>query len=170
MAITSWKKGLIAGAALTGLLLASGAQAQARSFNLPAEDATKAIPQFAAQAGVQIVAPSAQLKGVRTRALQGQMDARAALRQLLEGTGLEIASDNGSVISLRVKADPAPKAADGPAPAATTTPADNTVVVVTGSRLATRGFKAPTPVTVLDAQEYRLSGTQNVEQLLRRTL
>lgn len=169
MAITSWKKGLIAGAALTGLLLASGAQAQARSFNLPAEDATRAIPQFAAQAGVQIVAPSAQLKGVRTRALQGQMDARAALRQLLEGTGLEIASDNGSVISLRVKADPAPKAADGPAPAATTQPADNTVVVVTGSRLATRGFKAPTPVTVLDAQDYRLSGTQNVEQLLNDT-
>jgi len=39
-------------------------------------------------------------------------------------------------------------------------------VVVTGSRLASRGYSAPTPVTVVDQQDLRLSGTQNVESLL----
>jgi outer membrane receptor protein involved in Fe transport len=39
-------------------------------------------------------------------------------------------------------------------------------VVVTGSRLASRGYQAPTPVTVLDQQDVKLSGTQNIETLL----
>lgn len=39
-------------------------------------------------------------------------------------------------------------------------------IVVTGSRLAPRGFSAPTPVAVVDAEEIKISGTVNVEQLL----
>jgi len=39
-------------------------------------------------------------------------------------------------------------------------------IVVTGSRLASRGYQAPTPVTVLDQQDVKLSGTQNIETLL----
>jgi outer membrane receptor protein involved in Fe transport len=39
-------------------------------------------------------------------------------------------------------------------------------IVVTGSRLQSRGFDAPTPVAVLDSTEIALSGTVNVEQLL----
>ena len=57
----------------------------------------------------------------------------------------------------------AQEAADAPAAA------DETVVVVTGSRLSNRGFKAPTPVTVLDQQELKLSGTQNVDVMLSDT-
>jgi len=44
-----------------------------------------------------------------------------------------------------------------------------TEVVVTGSRLSARGFKAPTPVTVIGSEEIGLSGTQNVETLLNDT-
>ncbi len=39
-------------------------------------------------------------------------------------------------------------------------------VVVTGSRLQSRGFDAPTPVSVIDSDEITFSGTINVEQLL----
>ncbi|RZT05765.1 Outer membrane cobalamin receptor protein [Duganella sp. CF402] len=42
-------------------------------------------------------------------------------------------------------------------------------VVITGSRLANRGFLAPTPVTVVDATELKVSGTQNLENLLNDT-
>jgi iron complex outermembrane receptor protein len=58
-----------------------------------------------------------------------------------------------------------------PSPAAPTdaAPADSQVVVVTGSRLASRGFKAPTPVTVFDEKEYKLSGAQTVEQVLNQS-
>jgi outer membrane receptor protein involved in Fe transport len=46
--------------------------------------------------------------------------------------------------------------------------AGNTVVV-TGSRLVSRGFLAPTPVTVVDQQELQLSGTQALETMLSDT-
>ncbi|HVY86337.1 MAG TPA: TonB-dependent receptor [Caulobacterales bacterium] len=39
-------------------------------------------------------------------------------------------------------------------------------IVVTGSRLANRGFDAPTPVAVIGQEEVQLSGTQNIENLL----
>jgi outer membrane receptor protein involved in Fe transport len=42
-------------------------------------------------------------------------------------------------------------------------------IVVTGTRLSTRGFDAPTPVSVVDAEEFTLSGTQNAESLLLDT-
>src|SRR5215217_9456700 len=42
-------------------------------------------------------------------------------------------------------------------------------VVITGTRLVNRGFLAPTPVTVLDAQELKVTGTQNLETLLTDT-
>lgn len=46
---------------------------------------------------------------------------------------------------------------------------ENTTVVITGSRLKVRGFKAPTPVSVVDQEEIKLTGTQNVETLLNST-
>ncbi|HWA00276.1 MAG TPA: TonB-dependent receptor [Caulobacterales bacterium] len=39
-------------------------------------------------------------------------------------------------------------------------------IVVTGSRLANRGFEAPTPVAVIGQDEVQFSGTQNIENLL----
>ncbi len=45
----------------------------------------------------------------------------------------------------------------------------DTKVVVTGTRLISRGFLAPTPVTVVDQQELKLTGTQNLEVLLSDT-
>lgn len=92
---------LAAGAACAALMLATTASAQVRSFNVPSDDAVRAIPEFARQADVQIIAPAAQLRGVRTPALHGSLDARQALRTLLAGTGLEVAKDTGQVITLR---------------------------------------------------------------------
>ena len=47
--------------------------------------------------------------------------------------------------------------------------AEETKVIVTGSRLVSRGFLAPTPVTTVDAQELKLAGTQNLEVMLSDT-
>ncbi|MBP2161471.1 MULTISPECIES: TonB-dependent receptor [Asticcacaulis] len=159
---------LFANVAAAGMLFAAGAFAEARSFNLPADSAIKAIPAFASQAGVQIVAPAGGLKNIRTRAVKGNLEVSAALDQLIEGTGLEVASNNGSVIALRVRATPVAAAAIATPAADEVAGEDTSTVVITGSRLAQRGFKAPTPVAVVDAEEVKLSGTQNVETLLNQ--
>ncbi|CAN5312638.1 TonB-dependent receptor [soil metagenome] len=101
------KQTLASGAAALALLAcAAPAAAQQRTFDVPAQDAASAISTFARQAGLQVVSPANGLEGVRTQALKGLMDARAALRTLIEGTGLEIASDTGGVIVLRRAAAP----------------------------------------------------------------
>jgi iron complex outermembrane receptor protein len=48
-------------------------------------------------------------------------------------------------------------------------PKEPATIIVTGTRLVNRGFLAPTPVTVVDAQELKLTGTQNLEVLLSDT-
>src|SRR3546814_18333114 len=54
----------------TALTLASVANAQQRAFDIPATDAVAALPEYARQAGVQIVAPGGQLRGLRTPAVE----------------------------------------------------------------------------------------------------
>ena len=65
------------------------AMAQQRKFEVPAQPAVTAIPELARQAQVQIIAPAGTLEGINTPAIVGEMDAREALRLLLEGTGLD---------------------------------------------------------------------------------
>src|SRR5712672_228735 len=86
---------------LAMLCVVSTGWAQERKFDVPASDAVHAIPEFARQAGLQIVAPADGLEGVSTPPIKGSLDVRAALKRLLIGTGLEIASDDGTIITLR---------------------------------------------------------------------
>jgi iron complex outermembrane receptor protein len=90
--------------------------------------------------------------------------------RLLSGTGFAAAC-------LLLGAAPAYAANDVNDPVATVTVAqdegaqqgEETQIVVTGSRIKRDGSTAPTPVTVLGAEEVSLSGTVNVETLLNDT-
>jgi iron complex outermembrane recepter protein len=93
-------------AALLGLNPMGLVLAQAISFNIPAQEAATAIAEFARQARLQIIAPADKLKGVRTHAIVGTLETHAALKQLLNGTGLVVASDDGRTISLRFSGHP----------------------------------------------------------------
>src|SRR5882757_2295607 len=84
-----------------GLTAMTTAMSQTIAFDVPGQEAATAIPEFARQAGLQIIAPADKLKGVKTHSLHGAIDSRAALKLLLEGTGLTVASDDGHTISLR---------------------------------------------------------------------
>lgn len=81
--------------------LGSQAVAQSRVFDIPAQAAVTALPEFARQAEIQIIAPAADLEALTTPAITGEMEAREALTRLLAGTSLEIASDDGGVITLK---------------------------------------------------------------------
>ena len=94
------KLALGAGCALAVLAAATATQAEERTFNLVSSRATDSIPEFARQAGLQIVAPAEKLRGVSTPAIEGRYDTREALAMLIAGTGLEIASDDGRTIML----------------------------------------------------------------------
>lgn len=160
--IVSRKLLLGCGTALAALVVSGAACAQQRAFDVPAQDAVRAIPEFARQAGIQIIAPSAQLRGVRTPRLQGDLDTRQALRRLLQGTGLEIATDTGTVITLR-RVDLPSSSAQASEPETVSTELDD--IVVTGTLLRSSGALA-SPVIVLDREALDARGRATVADIL----
>ncbi len=96
----STKAVLRSSAAAIAFLASTSAHAQVKSFDVPAEDAVKAIPEFARQAGIQILVPANQLKAIRTPAIKGSIELHDALLELLAGTGISIVSDDGQTIAL----------------------------------------------------------------------
>src|ERR1700761_4780323 len=98
---------LACGVAISALS-ASPAVAQSRKINIPSEEAAKSIPEFARQENIQIIAPVSQLHGINTQAVSGGMELDEALKTLLVGTGLEVASNDGATIVLRRTETPEP--------------------------------------------------------------
>ncbi|HEV7341229.1 MAG TPA: TonB-dependent receptor [Sphingopyxis sp.] len=140
-----YRTALCTGVALLGLVAATPVLAQQRSFNLAPQPAATAIPEFGRQAGVQIVAPVDALRAFRTPAISGVRDVRDALAELLRGSGLEIASDDGRVIVLRR----ARTASTAPTALAAESAPSDAEIVVTGSRLQSAGPVTAAPVAQL---------------------
>lgn len=109
------------------------ASADTRVFDVPAQPASVSIPQFARQAGRQIVAPGEKLRDLRTPQVKGSMAVREALEILLQGTGLTVASDDGKMIILTVITKPA-RQSDG-----TVFSQESETVTVTGFRASLAG-------------------------------
>jgi outer membrane receptor protein involved in Fe transport len=141
------KKFALAGICAAAMLGASPAYAQQRDFDVASQPASQSIPEFARQAGFQIIASADDLAGITTPEIRGSRDARAALRQLIANTGLSIVSDDGRTIVLR-KASVNP-ANDGGAVG--NEPPQQADIVVTGTRLSGAGTNTPNPVATVSA-------------------
>ncbi|MGC3980611.1 MAG: STN domain-containing protein [Steroidobacteraceae bacterium] len=70
-------------------------------LDIPSQPVSTALTELARQTNTQIVAPADNLQGRVTAAIKGEYDTTVALRQLIAGTALEVASANDSVIVLR---------------------------------------------------------------------
>lgn len=71
------------------------AHAQTRSFNIREQPASSGIHEFARQSGIQITVAGRDGEGRITNKVRGKLDVRAALEQLVSGTGLTIRSFDG---------------------------------------------------------------------------
>lgn len=73
-------------------------------FNIPAQDTASALNQLARQAGLQLLFPYDAVSGKTSPALIGRFSRADALQRLIEGTGLEVVSQQGETITLRAPA------------------------------------------------------------------
>ncbi|MBR0346476.1 MAG: STN domain-containing protein, partial [Rudaea sp.] len=87
---------------LTTLLLpATAALARDVEFDLQGGTIEEVLPEFARQAGVQIVAPGTPSRnGAKLARFKGSMDPHAMLERLLAGSGLAVIADDGRTITL----------------------------------------------------------------------
>ena len=144
---------LLAGAAVVSLS-AGAAQAAGRHFDLPAGDAAQAVQSLAQDTGLQVMAPSADLRGIRTNPVNGDFTPVEALRKMLAGTPLEVVqSANGTITVRRATAV-------GQADTSAPTPPED--VIVTGSRIARPGFDTLEAATSTDSAEIARRGYNNV--------
>src|SRR3954469_1725567 len=155
---------LACGAAIATLPPAA-AVAEPRNINIPSEEAARSIPEFARQENIQIVAPVGQLHGIKTQAVSGRMEINEALSLLLVGTGLEVASNDGSTIVLRRgPAPPLPGVFDPAEPE----PVLSEAIIVTGSRVISDAGNSPTPVTMISARQLRDTTPANLADGLNK--
>lgn len=88
------------------------AHAQTKDFNLPAQPAIKGIPEFARQAGIQMLVSEKLVRGKQTAAVTGSHSIEEAVVILLQGTGLTATTRDGSTYTVVLA--PPPKTGNEP--------------------------------------------------------
>src|SRR6201996_705226 len=164
--MASRRKDWLACSVALAALPAGPALAQPRSIDVPSEEAAKSIPEFARQENIQIIAPVSQLHGIKTPAVSGGMPLDEALKSLLVGTGLEVASNDGSTVVLR--------RAEGAAPIVQSDafvdvePELPEAIIVTGSRVISDAANSPTPVTMVSVTQLHETTPSNLADGLNK--
>lgn len=158
---------LLAGAAIVAVASASPAMAQTRQFNVPAQSASRGIPAFARQAGVQIIASGNVVGNRRINAVQGTYSVQEGLRILLNGTGLAASGGAGGIITIR-GAGSSGEIEAGSAAAGTEGLLRENSVVVVGSRLETGSpVDRAMPVRVITREQIDRSGAGTIAEVFR---
>jgi iron complex outermembrane recepter protein len=149
----------------TLLLFAIAATAQEkRSFDIPAQDASKGIQAWSRQSGMQVFASDTDLQGIRTNAVHGEYSVLDAARRLIEGTGLEVVSTGDKTVTIR-----RPPAGALDRKAQEKQEEDLEEVVVTGTRIARAGFDTLQAAMVDDSKQIEQRGYTNAAQMLNDT-
>jgi iron complex outermembrane recepter protein len=140
-------------AVATAICLSATAQAQTRSFDIPAQSASSGIREFARQAGIQVTLAGRDGEGRMTNAVQGELDTRAALDQLLSGSGLVVRSFDGKIAILGADSGQVSEA---------------DAITVTGSRIARQELESAMPVSVIRMDEAFRFGSISAYDALSR--
>jgi outer membrane receptor protein involved in Fe transport len=142
------------------------AQEQRIDFDIPAQSLAAALRSVASAAHQQVIFDGASVKGRQSEALKGSFTTRAALAQLLRGTGLVI-EQGGSGIFIVRKPSPTPTPATETVTAADDVGAEMPELVVTGSRIRRTEFDSPIPVVALQKEDISEHGYRDLAEALQ---
>jgi outer membrane receptor protein involved in Fe transport len=146
---------LASSATAVAMAISFPAEAQTRSFNIPAQPASSGVREFARQAGIRVIVAGRDTDGRTTNAVQGKLDTRDALDRLLAETGLTVRSLDGGVAIL-----------GGVSEQHAETEETVSDIQVTGTRIVRNGYDAPTPTTVLSEEEIVRKAPENIADVL----
>lgn len=162
---------------------ATPAQATAQqrlSFDIPAQDLSRAVLALANRASLQILFDGAQLQNLRSTTVSGNMTAQDALARMLEGTGMTYRFTGPTTVRLVEM----PKSSSGAAvlPPLTiegqggyvetaTGPVDGYVATrsATGTKTDTPLIETPQSISVISRQQIEDQNAQTLNQILRYT-
>src|SRR6185437_1829881 len=143
----------------TACVAALAGTAQARQFNIPGGDLEAALNAYSAQTGVQVLIAGEAVNGVRSKGVEGDLSADAALSQLLSGTGFSARkTSSGAVGIVRERSSSAQVTAIELAQAAPARGAVETVTV-TSSKLGGADVQS-IPIAITALSQEQLTATQ----------
>lgn len=150
---------------------AAEAQTAARfRFSLPRQELSRSLEAVATITRTNVIFVPSAARGRVAPALSGTYSAAEALRRLLKGSGLgfTVTAGGSYIISRRAIEQSAHRVAvvPKPPPVKTEEAADVADIVVTGSRIDTPGFEAPTPTSHVTRQELDIGARSNVAAAL----
>jgi iron complex outermembrane recepter protein len=136
-------------------------------YDVPAGDAATTLRDFSQQSGEQIFYPTDAVRGVQTRAVSGELSARGALEQMLEGTDLVIVQDSATgalAVQTREAAVSRPSTV-GSRDSQALKLEDYRVL---GSRIRQTETEGPSPVSSYDADYIRSTGAFTLADFLNQ--
>src|SRR6202789_3557277 len=161
-----------------------------QQFDIPAQKLSTALVEFSRQAKTPIVSSTPELERFNSPGVTGRMSLKQALRNLLQGTGLEIrTTDNGAIAVGMFGAKPLRESGSGanmssppptspgtslqtvpeePSSKDTETPGKNDIdeITVTGTHI--RGTtNSPSPVLVFTRDDIDAAGVNTIQQFLQ---
>ncbi|EIL98355.1 TonB-dependent receptor [Rhodanobacter thiooxydans] len=150
------------------------AQAEVRSYDIPAGKLSESLKQLGMQSRLQLLVPPELTRGLRGRPVSGAYTVTQALDQLLANSGLSYEFVNAGTVVIKKAPGPASdktKSPNGPtgkakekaaAESETTTLA---AMTVTGTRI--RGGSTPSPVITIGSEQIRQEGFTDLGELIR---
>jgi outer membrane receptor protein involved in Fe transport len=100
---TKFAMRLLAGTAVSALIAGASfaAEAEARPFDIPQQDAATALQAFAMQSGRQVLFPYEAAKGKKAPEIKGDYSDEEVLALLASSAGLKVTADDGKTVTLR---------------------------------------------------------------------
>lgn len=132
------------------------------AFDIPAGNAAEALNLFSRQAGVQILFPYDVAARHVSVAVKGRYGREQALRLLIAGSSLEIASADASVITLRARAD-----GSFPGPVAQNAEVEELIVTSRAGTDARTRLATSYAVTTLNEAQLRMRSPTGVADALK---
>lgn len=138
-------------------------------FSIDAQDADKALTEFARQANTTLLFPFELAEKVKANAIEGDYTLQEGLTLLLEDTPLAVAIDGSGMLSIKPKPEPAP-AIEVVAEVAPE-PVDNEPVIeriaVVGTRSSPRSVvESPVPLDIIGSDSLSAQGASDVLSML----
>ncbi len=137
--------------------------AHAESFNIPGGDLKSALDAYARQTGVNLIVAGAEVTGVKTKGVQGDLSADSALSRILTGTGFSMhRRASGAIGILREQSSNAEPVMETPvrlAQAAAISRSPVETVTVTSSKLGGADVQS-VPIAITALSQEQLTSTQ----------
>lgn len=141
------------GACLCALALSARAQTDPRGLDIAGGDLAVMLDDLARQSGLSILYSTEQVRGLQAEAVRGRLTARAALRLILRGTGLEARTDRSGAVAI--------------VPRPARAPIEDAEIIVTATRRDTSVAEVPYNIQVLSGRTLNRTGARRLADYAR---